>query len=97
VGRAIRSETLEAETDLLRAQEDLTNSIALYIANVIKLESAASLEPGGSHLFSFRKGKGNSLLVEMKDSDFKYPDKGLNEMKNSKKLKNFLLDEEKID
>ncbi len=62
VGEIKREDIVLAETELVRAQEDLTDAIARYITSAYELEFAAGLDPGTLPLFLYRPGKGNSLL-----------------------------------
>ena len=62
VGEVKRADILLQETELVRAQEDLTKAISDYLIGVYELEYAAGRDPGVLGLFRNLKGGGNTIL-----------------------------------
>lgn len=71
IGELRRDEIIEAERELIQAQEDLTDAIAAYIIAVYSLEYAAALEPGSLQMVRHEPGQGNTLLPFVLRDDFK--------------------------
>ena len=81
VGDVKRADIVLAETELVQAQEDLTDAIAGYMSAVYDLEFASGLEPGQLKLFVYRPGKGNTLLSRLLYGDAKLLKRPLKKLK----------------
>ena len=68
VGQTKRSEIVFAETELVKAQEDLTEAISTYILSAYELEWISGINTGSLKLFRYKRGEGNTLLKRMVDS-----------------------------
>jgi len=96
VGEVKRSDILFEETELVKAQEELTDAIARYLVTVYQLERAMGLPPGTLGLFKHEKGIGNSILTRIIKEDYK-KFKKKKKHEDSVKMDEFLLDSIKID
>ncbi|MBE7439212.1 MAG: TolC family protein [Spirochaetales bacterium] len=65
VGTISRADLVFAETELVQAQESLTDAIAGYILAAYGLESSAGLDPGALRLSEYSPDAGNTLLCQM--------------------------------
>jgi outer membrane protein len=71
VGEAKRSDILFAETELVTAQGKLVDSLASFVISSYELEWVSGLKPGSLKLFEYIPGKGNSLLTQILEDNFK--------------------------
>lgn len=71
VGDTRRSDILFQETELVRAQTELTDAIAAYMTSAYELEYTAGRNPGDLNLFIENPGGGNTLLPYLLQDDFK--------------------------
>lgn len=62
VGESRRADILQAELEMVSAQEDLTDSVAEYILASQALEFSAAMDPGALGLTVQQPGNGNTLL-----------------------------------
>lgn len=69
VGAVRRADIVDAEVELVEAQEELTDSIASYLTAAHELEFAAAMDPGALELFRLRQGIGNTLPGKILDGD----------------------------
>jgi outer membrane protein TolC len=69
VGAVRRADIVDAEVELVEAQEELTDSIASYLTAVHELEFSAAMDPGTLELFRLRRGIGNTLPGKILDGD----------------------------
>lgn len=69
VGEIRREEIVEAEIELVRAQQDLVDAIAAYMIAALTLEFNAALEPGDLDLVEHRPNGGNIILVHLLTDD----------------------------
>ncbi|MEM7183184.1 MAG: TolC family protein, partial [Spirochaetota bacterium] len=67
-GFAKRSEVLDADLELLKAQDELADALKEYMNASNDLLYAAGLKPGKIRFYQFRKNRGNSLIAKL------YPD-----------------------
>lgn len=73
IGEIKRSDILFQETELVRAQSDLTDAISDYIGAAHELEYASGKDPGSLGLFQERKGRGNTLIPYLLGSSARVP------------------------
>ena len=69
-GSVRRADILEAEIELVRAQEDLTDAIAAYLKAVHEIEFVSALEAGALNLYRVKPGEGNTLPGKLLSGDF---------------------------
>ena len=65
VGQIRRADLVAAQTEMLKAEEEMTGAIAGYITAAYELEWTSGLDPGALELFFYKPGAGNTLLAEM--------------------------------
>ncbi len=70
VGEVRRDEIVEAEIELVRAQQELVDAIAAYMNAAYALEFAGALEPDELGLIETRRGRGNIILSNLLDENF---------------------------
>lgn len=73
VGTGKRDDIVFAETELVRAQEDLTDALAAYMQAAYELEFASGIEPGSLGFFLYRPGQGNTLLAKLLEGEKPIP------------------------
>lgn len=70
VGGVRRADIVEAERDLVRAQESLTDAVANYIISIYKLEFSSALNPGHLNLIHLKTNQGNTILRPLHNENF---------------------------
>lgn len=71
VGQIRRDEVLEAEINLITAQEEMLDVVVRYILAVRELEVASALDYDQLELVFFKEGSGNTVLPDLLRGDFK--------------------------
>lgn len=83
VGQLKRADIVEAERDLVRAQEDLTDSIAGYIIASYQLQKSSFLDKNKLSLVQNVKGRGNTLIPYLLEDDFSSAEKFIGDNANT--------------
>lgn len=93
-GEVKRSEIVFAETELVQAQNDLTDAFVGYMKAALQLEFAAGMGPLDLNLFQTTPAQGNSFLARILDGDIQ---SALPEKDQKSREEQIELDKELID